>query len=64
MKCEVCDKGPQEGVTIYRVNPKGVKGIWRCPLHLTNDQAEKIDSTVITICTAVERRHAKGGATG
>lgn len=59
MNCEICNKGPREGVTVYRVNPKGVPGIWRCPAHLTNAQAERIDSTVITVVTAIERRESR-----
>jgi hypothetical protein len=33
MKCEICNRGPMEGVTLYRANEKGVKGIWRCSEH-------------------------------
>lgn len=33
IQCEVCDKGPQDGVTVYRTNEKGVAGIWRCAEH-------------------------------
>lgn len=30
MWCEVCGRGPQDGVTLLRQNPKGEVGIWRC----------------------------------
>ena len=30
MKCEICALGPEQGVTLYRQNPFGEKGIWRC----------------------------------
>jgi hypothetical protein len=30
MQCEVCKKGMKEGVTLYRINRKGIPGIWRC----------------------------------
>jgi hypothetical protein len=30
LSCEVCGKGAIDGVTLYRVNPKGRAGIWRC----------------------------------
>lgn len=33
MKCETCQQGPEEGVTVYRQNPLGGKGIWRCLEH-------------------------------
>lgn len=35
MKCEVCERGPSDGVTLHRQNEKGVKGIWRCEDHNT-----------------------------
>ena len=37
MKCEICDLGPEQGVTLYRQNPMGEKGVWRCSEH---NQAE------------------------
>lgn len=30
MKCEICGKGPVEGVSVFRQNELGVVGIWRC----------------------------------
>lgn len=30
MRCEICGKGPEQGVTLIRQNEKGVKGVWRC----------------------------------
>jgi len=33
-KCCVCQKGPEEGVSLYRINEKGVPGIWACMKHL------------------------------
>lgn len=35
MKCEICNLGPSDGVTVFRQNPKGEKGIWRCGDHTT-----------------------------
>ena len=29
MECEICGFGPPL-VTLFRMNPKGEKGIWRC----------------------------------
>jgi len=34
LKCEVCGQGPQHGVAVFRCNPKGQKGIWRCEPHM------------------------------
>jgi hypothetical protein len=34
MKCEICEKGPRDGVAIYRQNAVGVMpAIWRCRAH-------------------------------
>ena len=33
MKCEICGLGPRNNVSIYRQNPYGDKGIWRCLKH-------------------------------
>ena len=33
MKCEICGRGPADGVTVYRANEKGVRGVWRCERH-------------------------------
>ena len=33
IRCEICNRGPMQGVTVYRANEKGVKGIWRCADH-------------------------------
>lgn len=51
--CEVCEKGPADGKTLYRVNPKGVPGIWRCPDCLTNAQAERLDPETVRLASIV-----------
>jgi hypothetical protein len=35
MRCEICGRGPKDGVTLHRQNAKGVDGIWRCDDHNT-----------------------------
>ncbi len=54
MKCEICNKGPAEGLTVFRVNEKGVKGIWRCRAHVTSEQADKFDPEVIFITNIID----------
>ncbi len=54
MNCEICNKGPREGVTVYRVNPKGQQGIWRCPAHLTSEQADGIHPETIQVVRLIE----------
>jgi hypothetical protein len=34
MNCNVCGKGPADGVSVFRVNEKGVPGIWACEKHI------------------------------
>src|SRR6185437_508634 len=36
IKCEVCGADTTKGADLYRVNRKGVTGIWRCIVHMTN----------------------------
>jgi hypothetical protein len=50
MICEICGAGPRDGVTVYRQNPKGEKGRWRCILH---NQA-RISSDVLDIVEIIE----------
>ncbi len=33
LRCEVCGKGLVDGVALWRANPKGKPGIWRCGEH-------------------------------
>lgn len=33
MKCVICQKGPMNGVTLYRINAKGQPGLWACDRH-------------------------------
>lgn len=34
MKCCICQKGPNDVSILYRVNAKGVPGIWACAEHI------------------------------
>lgn len=56
MKCEVCNQGPEQGVTLYRVNPTGETGRWRCPQHLDEGQRQSVDPEVRRIVEIVECR--------
>lgn len=33
MRCFVCQRGMAEGVSLFRINERGVKGIWTCEVH-------------------------------
>lgn len=52
MKCEICGKGPAEGVSVFRTNPKGVTGVWRCREHLET----AIDPSVQQAVSVIEAR--------
>lgn len=32
--CEICSASVAKGASLYRVNPKGQPGIWRCIEHM------------------------------
>ena len=35
--CLFCNKGPRDGVSLFRVNPKGVvPAVWACAKHMKN----------------------------
>lgn len=52
MTCEICGQGPRNGVTIHRINRKGIPGVWRCDAHLP--PGKTIDPTVKAIQRAIE----------
>lgn len=63
MKCEICGKGPAvESVTVYRVNPKGQRGVWRCWQHLSDPQKSDVDPEVKQITAIIEEDNAKHDA--
>lgn len=33
MRCAVCERGPMQGVSIFRMNAKGQPGLWACNEH-------------------------------
>lgn len=53
MKCEGCGKSPP-AVSVFRVNPKGEEGIWRCAACLTPDQRANIDPEVFSLVQIIE----------
>ncbi len=60
MKCELCGRdAPNDGVNLHRVNPKGVKGVWRCWDHLTPQQRAGIDPVVADIIRIIDEDNRK-----
>lgn len=55
MKCVVCKKGPMDSVAVFRINAKGVPGLWACRKHLNQTDAPPLGPTVDAIVSAVEK---------
>jgi hypothetical protein len=51
--CEVCGKGGPL-YTVFRVNPVGQQGVWRCSEHLTTEQQQAIDPEVKDIVGIID----------
>lgn len=49
MRCETCDKGPPDGVDLYRINPKGLAGRWRCIEHMPSPPDPDLRHIVETV---------------
>jgi len=44
MKCEICNLGPPNGPTVYRINEPGeMPARWRCREHLDEAKYEGFD---------------------
>ena len=55
IECCICKRGPQQGIAVFRINAKGVTGIWACEKHLKQTDAPPVDPLVTEICKAVGR---------
>lgn len=56
MKCEVCNiRCPEDGATMYRVNPLGeLPAVWRCWEHLSAEQRAAVDPESKEIISILE----------
>lgn len=54
MKCAICKKGPMQGVAVFRINKKGVPGLWACRKHASQTDAPPIDPDVDAIVCALK----------
>lgn len=52
MKCLFCQKGPAQGVSLFRVNAKGQPGVWACERHIGQTDAA-VDPEVRGIADAL-----------
>lgn len=49
MRCMICNKGMNDGVTLFRQNPKGEEGIWACREHRFEPVAKEVEDIVDAI---------------
>ena len=54
VKCQVCKRGPHEGVTLFRLNPKGVEGVWACREHMPSGDTELVLKNANVVIQATE----------
>ena len=55
IECSICNKGPADGVPIFRLGPKGVRDAeWRCRVHMSVDQKSTLDPEVDRIVSIIE----------
>jgi hypothetical protein len=50
-ECEICHRGPADGITVFRQNKTGVPPHWRCAVHVTAE----VDPEVGDIVSIIER---------
>ncbi len=60
-RCEICNGGGPEGPTLFRMNEKGVDGIWRCRGCMTVEQDAALDPELVEIVEIIERGREEDG---
>ena len=53
MKCVICKKGISEGLTLYRINAKGVAGLWACTKHVAHTDAPPLDPDLVHLVETI-----------
>ena len=67
-KCEICSRSAlKDGVSLYRINEKGVEGKWACQdhIHLFPKKLAALDPETIELCDLISSNktpQAAGGA--
>lgn len=55
MNCEVCHRGPQQGIALFRVNALGeLPPRWRCDHHMDSIQRAAVDPDVRRIAEIIQ----------
>ena len=59
-RCEICARGPAQNITVFRVNPKGEKGIFRCSQHLQSPPEKELRDITDLIEKARPQKRGSG----
>ncbi len=54
LQCVICKRGPAEGLAVFRINAKGVPGLWACRQHIGQTDAPAIDPITNEIVRLIE----------
>lgn len=55
MQCVICKKGAPD-VSLFRINEKGVPGLWACAKHLKQTDAPPLDPEFAELVRILEGR--------
>lgn len=55
MVCVICGRGPREGVSVFRINEKGVPGLWACRQHIKQTDGTRPDENLLRVVEAIEK---------
>lgn len=53
MHCVICRRGMRDGVDLFRINEKGVPGLWACQKHMNQTDAPPVSPEVASIVEAI-----------
>ncbi len=59
IECCVCKKGPRDNVALFRINAKGVEGIFACIKHVSQTDAS-IDPEVRDLVKIIGGKSEEG----
>lgn len=62
MRCVICQKGPAQGVSVFRINAKGQPGLWACERHRSQTDAT-VDPDLDDVVHTLEGKQT-GGSNG
>ena len=57
-ECCICKNGPQHGISIYRINVKGAKGLWACEQHIKHASETLPDKAVTALVSFIKCRRS------